>query len=115
MEVLRPVELEWRISSGKPDLLFAVAQAIAKHMTYNDPHPTAAVAAHLPETEAAELRNKNRARTLDEAFDGEGVNEIMTDFGILKRSQRSRNKGTLLTLIHAPHATQNSLEEQLCD
>lgn len=105
MEVLRPVELEPVISAGRPDLLEAVAKAIADNLPAGVPHSITTIAAHMPAGMAAAMNNKNRARTINEAFGGEGVNECLTNSGKLSRAVGGGNKGALFTLLLTPQNT----------
>ena len=104
MEVLRPVELEAK-AAGRPDLLEAIAKAMADNLPPATPHATAAVAAHLPASMAAAIKGQNRARTINEAFGGDGVDEYLTNSGTLRRSKGAGNKGTIFTLLLAPQIT----------
>jgi hypothetical protein len=101
MEVLRPVELEPNAATGRPGLLEAIAKVIADNLLSATPHTTAAVAAHLTAGMAAAIKGKNKARTINEAFGGEGVDEYMTNSGTLRRSKGTGNKGTMFTLLPA--------------
>jgi hypothetical protein len=95
--VLVPADLPARIKIGT-DLLHIVAKTISEHLPTNTPHNLSAVLSYMPESETADLRGKNRVRTLDTAFGGKGVNDYMTEYGILKRTSRS-GKETALTLV----------------
>ena len=106
MEVLRPVEMVAKVKEGRPDLLHAIARAIANNLPAGEPHGVAAIAPHLPGGEATSLQDRNRARTINEAFGGEGINEYLTDFGTLRRSKGVGNRGTLFALTPATHAPQ---------
>ena len=103
MEVLRPVALETREKTGAPVMAHNIAKAIAENLPLDTPHSVATILPHLPEAEAAALREqKNRARVFDAVFDGADVVECLTDYGKLKRAKGPGNKGTLLTLYAAP-------------
>jgi hypothetical protein len=100
--ILRPIELEPAVAAGRPDLLEAVAKAIADHLTPGKPHTAASVAKHMPTSMAATMESKNRTRVINEAFGGEGVNEGLTAFGKLVRATGRGSIGTIFTLLLAP-------------
>jgi Bifunctional DNA primase/polymerase, N-terminal/AAA domain/Primase C terminal 1 (PriCT-1) len=115
MEVLRPVVLDTRTKASAPDIANNIAKALAENLAPDKAHPLSDVLSHLPEAEAALLRDqKNRGRHLDAAFYGAGVLECLTDFGKLTRITRRGKQGTLLRLSPAaaiPQIPQNKDEE----
>lgn len=113
--LLRPIDLQ-KARNGQVDTLEAIATAIKEKLTLGAWYSISALLPHLPAEIAADLKvAKNRSRTLNTAFGGEGITEYWTNLGTLTRSDRGGNTGTVLCLQPAPHAPQNSDEEQPSD
>ena len=100
-----------KVKAGRPDLLHAIGRVLFTDLPAGTPHAVAAVVPHLTGNDAAALNHSNRARTLDDAFGGKGVNDCTTDFGILRRSKGAGTKGWMLSLRLAPQSPQPVDEE----
>jgi hypothetical protein len=105
MPILRPIELQATGPIAVADMLHNVAKAISENLPLDRPHAIAEIVPFLQAAESAALTGKNKARKLDEAFGSAEDKEYSTDFGLVRRSIGPGRTGTLLTLVSAPHAS----------
>jgi hypothetical protein len=110
--VLRPVALKRKGAApaavaAANEMLCHVADVISHHLPPSAWHALSNILPHMRTEIAAPLRDqKNRARTIKEAFDG--ADEYATDFGVLRRKAGPGTKGTLFFLA-PPQPPQNSV------
>jgi hypothetical protein len=106
--ILRPVTLERKVREAQTNVLQSVAQAIKDHLKPDTMYRLAEIIDHLPVEDQAVLRDKNRARSLNEAFGGPAVNDFVCEYGVLKRVTVGGNVGTTFSLSRVPHSASNT-------